>query len=121
MPRDAAGPIYIYTAEAALSGLSDGDVQRLVDVHRRAPFGPHPDDLARVLNIFRAQATTGKYLIIALPGELGYRLAKVSGKREQGSIELEPDMYRSIEDAEHAVFVARMRESGLGDGTGATL
>lgn len=119
MLRDAAGPIHTHTAVAAMTGLAGSDVRKLADVHRRAPFGPHPDDLARVLNIFRGEATLGKYLIMALPGESGYRLAKITGKREDGSVAMEPHLYRTIEDAEHAVFVARIRECGLDDGTGA--
>lgn len=116
MLRDAAEPIYEHFALSNLNRLPEADIQRLIEVHRSAPFGPHPDDLARVLNVFRARETVGKFLIMAMPGDTGYRLAKITGERVKGSVALEPDIYPSIEDAEHAVFVARLRESNVDAG-----
>jgi hypothetical protein len=69
--------------------------------------------VARVLSFLRAQETIGKYVIVAIPGEGGWRLAKVTGRREEGSIEPEPEVFHSVEDAEHAAFTARLREVGL--------
>jgi hypothetical protein len=113
---DAAVPVYEHFAQTTLNRPHGPTIKQLIDIHRDAPFGPHPDALARVLNIFRSQETVGKYLIMALPGEAGYRLAKITGDREKGSVTLETNAYQTIGDAEHAVFVIRVHEFGRGAG-----
>jgi hypothetical protein len=120
MLRDAAAPVYERFMLTTLRRLGTADLARLVQTHRQNPFGPHPDELARVLNVFRAAETEGKYVIVRLRGEDGWRLAKVTGRRRDGSVSIEDVVYGSVEDAEHAVFVARLREAGLLDGTEAT-
>jgi hypothetical protein len=109
--RDAAGPVYERHAELTLQRLGEHDVAQLVKAHRQAPFGPHADDLARVLYFLRARDTVGKYVIVAVSN--GWRLAKVTGQRTEGSIELEPEVYPSVEEAEHAAFTSRLHEIGL--------
>jgi len=96
-----------------LRRLATADLTRLIETHRQNPFGPHPDELARVLNVFRAAETEGKYVIVRLPGEEGWRLARVTGRRDEGSVAVEDAVYGSVGEAEHAAFVARLRESGL--------
>lgn len=111
--RDAAGPVYERHAALTLQHLAEYDVARLIEAHRHAPFGPHADHLARVLYFMRARETVGKYVIVAVPGGAGWQLAKVTGVRSEGSIDIEPEVYGSVEEAEHAAFKARLREIGL--------
>jgi hypothetical protein len=114
MVRDAADPVYEHHSLTVLSRLKEtSDVDRLVEIHASRPRGPHPDELARILNIFRARDTHGKALILSLPGEAGWRIAEITGRREEGSVSVGEQLYDSIEDAEHAVFLARMRACGL--------
>jgi len=100
--------------------LRAGDLERMVATHRRAPFGPHPDDLCRLLYFLRAHGTDGKYVIIALPGGQGWRLARVTGRRSDGSLTVEAEVYHSLADAEHAAFTARLRQLAWLDRTGET-
>jgi hypothetical protein len=120
MPRDAAAAVYEQYMQTTLSELRTADLGRLIETHRQNPFGPHPDELARVLNVFRAAETEGKYVIVRLPDEEGWRLAKVTGRRPEGSVAIEEVVYSSVEEAEHAAFVSRLRESGLLGATEAT-
>jgi hypothetical protein len=113
--RDAAGPVYEHCMQTTLRRLRAADLAGLIEIHRRNPFGPHPDELARVLNVFRAAETEGKYVIVRLPDETGWRLARVTGRRAEGSVAVEDVVYGSVEEAEHAVFVSRLRQSGLLD------
>ena len=110
MPRDAAAAVYERYMQATLSGLSKADLARLIETHRQNPFGPHPDELARVLNVFRAADTQGKCVIVRLPDEEGWRLAKVTGRRAEGSVAVEEIVHGSVEEAEHAAFVLRARD-----------
>lgn len=120
MLRDAAAPVYEHFVQTTLRRLGAADLAWLIETHRQNPFGPHPDELARVLNVFRAVETEGKYVIVRLPDEEGWRLAKVTGRRDQGSIAIEDVVYSSVGEAEHAAFVSRLVESGLLGPTEAT-
>ena len=120
MLRDAAAPVYEHFMQTTLRRLGTIDLARLIETHRQNPFGMHPDELARVLNVFRAAETEGKYVIVRLPGEEGWRLAKVTGRRDEGSVAIEDVVYGSVDEAEHAAFVSRLREAGLVDATKAT-
>jgi hypothetical protein len=120
MLRDAAASVYEHFMQTTLRRLGTTDLAGLMETHRQNPFGPHPDELARVLNVFRAAETEGKYVIVRLPDEDGWRLAKVTGRRAEGSVALEDGVYGSVDEAEHAAFVSRLRESGLLDAMEAT-
>jgi hypothetical protein len=120
MLRDAAAPVYEHFMQTTLRRLGTTDLARLIETHRKNPFGPHPDELARVLNVFRAAETEGKYVIVRLPDEDGWRLAKLTGRRDEGSVAIEDVVYGSVEEAEHAAFVSRLREARLVDATKAT-
>ncbi len=113
MLRDAAAPVYELFAQTTLRRLGRADLAWLIETHRQNPFGPHPDELARVLNVFRAADTEGKYVIVRLADEEGWRLAKVTGQRDEGAVAIEDVVYGSVDEAEHAAFVSRLRELGL--------
>lgn len=90
--------------------LLEADLDALIAEHRHRPFGPHSDGLARVLSYFRGADMAGKYVIFGLDDNAGYVLGRIGRPREEGSVELDTTtVYESYEEAEHAVFVARVR------------
>jgi hypothetical protein len=113
MVRDAAQPIFEHFSRAMLRRLAQSDIDALVATHAANPFGPHPDELARVLNVFRAQGTRGKDVILSLPDEEGWRVATITGLRAEGSVSVTEERYDSIGEAEHAIFLRRLRALGL--------
>jgi branched-chain amino acid transport system permease protein len=119
MVRDAAQPIFEHFSRAMLRRLAESDIDALVATHAANPFGPHPDELARVLNVFRAQGTRGKDVILSLPDEDGWRVATITGRGEEGSVHVTEERYDSIEEAEHAIFLRRLGASGLAPRSGA--
>lgn len=85
-------------------------LESLVAEHRRRPFGPHSDGLARLLSYFRGAEIAGKYVIFGLDGNAGWVLGRISRPRAEGSVELDMStVYESCEDAEHAVLLARVQ------------
>ena len=119
MVRDAAQPIVEHFSRATLSRLAQSDIDALVATHAANPSGPHPDELARVLNVFRAHGTRGKDVILSLPDEEGWRVATMTGRGEEGSVSVTDERYGSIEEAEHAIFLRRLRALGLAPQAGA--
>src|ERR1700727_309193 len=113
MARDAAQPIFEHFSRATLRRPAQSDIESLVATHAANPFGPHPDELARVLNVFRAQGTRGKDVILSLPDEEGWRGATITGRRQEGSVTVAEERYDSLGEAEHAIFLRRLRASGL--------
>ncbi len=91
----------------------------LVAEHRREPFGPHSDGLARLLSYFRGAEMPGKHVIFGLDGNAGWVIGRIGRPRDQGTVELDTTtVYPTVEEAEHAVLMARVealrRERGLG-------
>src|SRR5436305_983832 len=84
-------------------------LEDLIAEHRRRPFGPHSDRLARLLSYFRGADVAGKYVIFGLESNAGWVLGRIGRLRTQGTLELDTTtVYSSVEDAEHAVLVARV-------------
>lgn len=84
-------------------------LEDLIAEHRRRPFGPHSDGLARLLSYFRGAEVAGKYVIFGLEGNAGWVLARIGRPRAQGTLEFDTTtVYSSVQDAEHAVLVARV-------------
>ena len=115
--RDA--PVYERFDRRWREQLLSLPLEDLIAEHRRQPFGPHSDGLARLLSYFRGAETAGKHVIFGLDGNTGWVLGRIGRPRAQGTLELDTTtVYPSCEDAEHAVFLARVealrRQSGLG-------
>lgn len=85
----------------------------LVEEHRRLPFGPHGSDLVFVLTVLRrfAAALDGKLVILEYDGGLG--LGRLSGRRGDGVAPVGARRYATRGEAEHAVFLRRLRDLGL--------
>ena len=84
------------------------DVARLTQEFRTKPHGRHSADLQRVLNRMRSEPFAGHYVLVQERKDSPYRLARF------GATPLEPisytgDTFRSLEEAEWAVFRLRWR------------
>lgn len=63
----------------------------------------------------RAQDTLGKYVIVVDDHRRSlWHVAKMTGQREQGGVELTGQTYTSIEAAEHAIFLMRLDQLRIG-------
>jgi hypothetical protein len=89
--------------------LDDQRLDRLIAEHAARPFGPHSDRLSRVLYLLRAAPVTGKHIIVKDPSDASlWHIATITGRREEGGIELTGRSARSVEAAEHEIFVMRL-------------
>ena len=93
-------------------------LEALVAEHRREPFRPPSDGLARLLSYSGAEMP-GKHVIFGLDGNAGWVIGRIGRPRDQGAVELDTaTVYPTVEEAEHAVLVARVealrREGALG-------
>jgi hypothetical protein len=107
-PRD--GPAYERFDARMRERLRALDIDALIAEHRRRPFGPHSDALARLLSYFRGADTGGKHVIFGLDGHAGWVLGRICRPRAEGSLELDQEtVYGSYQEAEHAVLLARVQ------------
>lgn len=90
--------------------LLAADLDRLLAEHRAAPFGPHGDDLARLLAYLRGAETDGKLVIYALARDRRWALARIGAVgRSEGSLAVDRSQtYESLDEAEHAALLARV-------------
>ena len=84
--------------------------EELIDAHRRNPTGPHSDALERVLNYFRRAAVTGKYAILTMRPFAAYRVVALSGRRGVAPHTVDDQVYTSVAEAQHAVFLRRIHD-----------
>jgi branched-chain amino acid transport system permease protein len=95
------------------------DLEALIAEHRRQPFGPHSDQLARLLSYFRGAEIAGKHVIFGLDGNTGWVIGRITRPRDEGSLELDTTtVHPSVEEAEHAVFVVRVEALRGDSGSG---
>jgi branched-chain amino acid transport system permease protein len=84
----------------------------LIAEHRAHPFGPHSTDLQIVLRFLRRDliTTRPRYVIVAeRPYESGYRIGE-NPRRPGAPIVLTGETFATEEEAEHAVFLRRLRD-----------
>lgn len=85
---------------------------RLVEEHRADPFGRHGVDLEIVLRFLRRDliTTRPRYVIVAEePYESRYRIGE-NPRRPGAPITLTDESYATEEEAQHAVFLRRLRD-----------
>lgn len=94
--------------------------EELIQEHRDNPIGAHSDDLERVLNYFRRQPMSGKYVILETEKFETFYIGQLTGNRGDKPEKLEdplssideadhlPYPLTSVEQAEHAVFLKRV-------------
>jgi len=87
----------------------------LIEEHRRNPIGFHSDELERVLIYLRKHHLdmAGKYVIVCRRLHEDYRIGVLSGVRGVGPKVLEDEKFNSREEAEHGVFLRRLKDLGL--------
>jgi hypothetical protein len=73
------------------------------------PVGRHSPGLQRVLNVFRGEPLTGKYVLIEIEPHRRWRLARLSGERGRPVSTLD-SVFTDLEEAEREVFKLRWRE-----------
>lgn len=82
----------------------------LIDEHKHKPFGQHSDALERVLNYFRRAPQAGKYIGVCTKPWEEWRIGVLSGIRGVPPTILEEERFTSEEDAQHGIFLRRVRD-----------
>ncbi|MCY4085885.1 MAG: hypothetical protein OXG37_03115 [Actinomycetia bacterium] len=101
-------------ARARFAQRSRAEVLELVDEelvaeHAANPFGRHSDRLGHVLAHLRRGPLAGKVVILCDQPFARYRLARLTGVREERPVPVGSEVYRTVEEAEHAVFRLRLK------------
>ena len=108
MTADPTDSVYRRADMTLRDRLSAMDVQGLLDEHRKHPYGPHSDELARLLNYFRRAGTEGKYVIYSRSDKEGWQIGRLNAKQGSPRIDLDSTVHPSSEAAQHAVLEARV-------------
>ena len=103
--RDPAVAIFDEALRAHLRSLVSS---QLIREHQANPFGPHGPVLTSLLAYFRTSPVAGKLAILSMEDMGPYRLVALSGKRGVAPSWASEDIYRTLGEAEHAVFLARL-------------
>ena len=80
----------------------------LIEEYRQRPLGQHSGDLERVLNYFRRAPFEGKYVLFELEANSKYKI--VTATAQQGGLPRDVDgtVYTDKNEALHAVFLKRV-------------
>ena len=107
--RDPAENIRRLHADRLSRVLDEHSLDELVAEHAARPFGPHSDRLSRVLYLLRGAPVMGKHVIVKDPSDASlWHIATITGRRAEGGIALTGRSTRSVESAEHEVFLMRL-------------
>jgi branched-chain amino acid transport system permease protein len=87
----------------------------LIAEHEATPFGPHSDDLQRVMNFFRRQPQPGKYILVAVKPWEEYRIGTLSGQRGAVVKLLDDEPFANEETALHGIFLKRVADLRAAD------
>ena len=82
----------------------------VVDEFEKTPVGYHSPALQRVLNVFRGEPVTDKYVLICTKPHQEWVLGQVTGERGKPVKILRDMVFTSIEDAEREVFRRRWKK-----------
>lgn len=83
---------------------------QVVDEFLRKPIGHHSPALQRVLNVFRGEPTAGKYVLVCMQPHKEWVLGQLTGERGKPVKILKGQVFRSLEEAERAVFRRRWKK-----------
>ena len=88
--------------------------QEIIDEHRTNPIGKHSADLEKVLIYLRShhQMMAGKYILVCTKPHEEWRVATVSGQPNVPP-ELTDEKYFDRYEAEHGVFLRRLKDANL--------
>lgn len=84
----------------------------IIEEHRRRPIGKHSDELERVLTYLRRRhwEMIGKYLLVCTRPHEEWRIGMIV---DDAPPRLLDEKYHDRYEAEHAVFLKRLRDTGL--------
>ncbi len=109
MPADPAEAVYERADRRRRARLGLLDLDALAEEHRRLPYGPHSDELTRLLTYFRSAATQGKDVVYSEGDEDGWVIGRLTSRGARPRIDLDTSrIYSSSALAQHAVFEARI-------------
>lgn len=85
----------------------------IIEEHRRRPIGKHSDDLQRILIYLRKHhlEMPGKYILVCTKPHEEWRIARFTDP--PGPPELLEETYNDRYEAEHALFLRRLRDHEL--------
>ncbi|SHL10117.1 hypothetical protein SAMN05443637_11834 [Pseudonocardia thermophila] len=91
--------------------------EEVIEEHRRLPIGKHSDDLERILVYLRKNHLTmaRKYILVCTVPHREWRIAELSGEPGKPP-HLLPDAFSDRYEAEHGLFLKRLRDNGLLEG-----
>ena len=89
----------------------------IVEEHRRTPIGKHSDELERVLTYLRKHhfEMEGKYILVCTKPHEEWRIAAITGEPDKPPV-LMDDTFTNRFEAEHGLFMKRLRDNGLLEG-----
>ena len=98
-----------------INGIKRFCTPEIIAEHKANPIGFHSEQLERVLFWMRknALAMTSKYVIVCTKPHEEWCLGKVSGIRGVPPEVLKDQCFSSRLEAEHGVFLARLKDCGL--------
>ena len=84
----------------------------MIEEHRRRPIGKHSDDLERVLTYLRKHhlEMSGKYILVCTKPHEEWRIGVI---RDDIPPDLLDEVFHDRYEAEHGVFLRRLRDAGL--------
>jgi len=82
----------------------------IIEEHRLAPTGQHSDHLERILNYFRKQPISNKYVVYCEESFKSYRVVALSGQPGVPPRLVDDKIYTSLDEAYHAVFLRRIND-----------
>ena len=82
----------------------------IIEEHRLSPLGQHSDHLERILNYFRKQPISNKYVVYCEAAFQAYRVVALSGIPGVPPRLVDDKTYSNLDEAYHAVFLRRIND-----------
>jgi branched-chain amino acid transport system permease protein len=82
----------------------------IIEEHRLSPLGQHSDHLERILNYFRKQPVSNKYVVYCESAFQAYRVVALSGIPGVPPRLVDDKTYSNLDEAYHAVFLRRIND-----------
>jgi branched-chain amino acid transport system permease protein len=82
----------------------------IIEEHRLSPLGQHSDHLERILNYFRKQPISNKYVVYCESAFQAYRVVALSGIPGVPPRLVDDKTYPNLDEAYHAVFLRRIND-----------
>lgn len=80
----------------------------VIKEHKSNPLGQHSEPLSRLLHFFSSAPQKGKYALKRDEQTQTFRIVALSGLRGEPPCVVEDEVYETLEDAYHGVFLRRI-------------